>query len=518
MTNKVYLALVLLFCMKSASAGSDIAIVPSGMVYQPAEDSRLLKAESFKGAPDKIAAVRQVAAHPAEALAATAGPKKTGIVHVLSKPVQFDNLAWEALPDGGYAIKAKIHGDQAKRLRLHLRMRGDFASIQLRLKGNAPPIEAVDLSGLKRGDIWLPITEGDETIVELYAPSENARNAMSATLDQVNYQFTPAGAEGQFAATGSAQYAERDVACWSSDADYAALKAAASGTAKINFISGGDSYRCTGTLLSDATNRRIPWLITANHCIGSQSEANTMTLEWFYQAPSCGSRTVDSRYKQTSGGAQLVWTTVVNDATLLKLNSAPPSGTVFLPWKSDPLRIGQKVWAVHHPKGDHAMASLGYVDSLNLSVSAEGATRTVDRVKYSTGGVEPGSSGSGLFAIDGTTPWWVGVASALLGGSYQDSVYGTANAIYEGIRPYLDIRDIDRICDWAESEYPAYFPKGATTQTSYPYSYRYYATTGNYLATSYASDRVIVHNGRDWNLLDVGSVSDFRSLAEQAGF
>ena len=48
------------------------------------------------------------------------------------------------------------------------------------------------------------------------------------------------------------------------------------------------------------------------------------------------------------------------------------------------------------------------------------------------------------------------------------------------------------------------------------YSYRYYASVGLYLATD--GLRVIVHNGREWNLLDVGSLSSFLALAAAAGF
>jgi M6 family metalloprotease-like protein len=76
--------------------------------------------------------------------------------------------------------------------------------------------------------------------------------------------------------------------------------------------------------------------------------------------------------------------------------------------------------------------------------------------------------------------------------------------------------DADRLFNWAESLLPQFFPKGATTQTLAAYTYRYYAGTGTYLAT--ANGRVIVHNGKDWNLLDVGALSDLLGQAKSAGF
>jgi hypothetical protein len=62
--------------------------------------------------------------------------------------------------------------------------------------------------------------------------------------------------------------------------------------------------------------------------------------------------------------------------------------------------------------------------------------------------------------------------------------------------------DADRVMNWAEAVYAPYFPKGAQAGTYLQYRYRYYPSTGNYLGTD--GTRMVVHNGRDWNLLDVG--------------
>ena len=74
----------------------------------------------------------------------------------------------------------------------------------------------------------------------------------------------------------------------------------------------------------------------------------------------------------------------------------------------------------------------------------------------------------------------------------------------------------DRVMDWAEATLPQYFPPVGVAGTVANYSYRYYASVGLYLATD--GLRVIVHNGREWNLLDVGSLSSFLALAAAAGF
>ena len=76
--------------------------------------------------------------------------------------------------------------------------------------------------------------------------------------------------------------------------------------------------------------------------------------------------------------------------------------------------------------------------------------------------------------------------------------------------------DSERLFNWAEIVYAQFFPKGGTPGTYQQYTYRYYPATSNYLAT--ANGRVVVHNGRDWNFLDVGAIDDYLPLAAMAGY
>lgn len=76
--------------------------------------------------------------------------------------------------------------------------------------------------------------------------------------------------------------------------------------------------------------------------------------------------------------------------------------------------------------------------------------------------------------------------------------------------------DADRVMNWAESVYRVHFPGPGSAGTYEGYRYRHYPATGNYLAAK--DGRMIVHNGRDWNFLDVGAVADYLPLAVAAGF
>lgn len=80
----------------------------------------------------------------------------------------------------------------------------------------------------------------------------------------------------------------------------------------------------------------------------------------------------------------------------------------------------------------------------------------------------------------------------------------------------LSLTPAERVMNWAEAVYPQYFPVVGIAGNYLNYHYRYYAITGNYLAT--AANRIILHNGQDWSLWDVGSVDEYLPKAAAAGF
>jgi hypothetical protein len=77
-------------------------------------------------------------------------------------------------------------------------------------------------------------------------------------------------------------------------------------------------------------------------------------------------------------------------------------------------------------------------------------------------------------------------------------------------------QDSNRVFAWAEAHYPQFFPSGSATQSVLGYTLRYYAATGTYLGIK--DNRLVVHNGRNWNLLDVGALHTFLDLAGGEGF
>jgi len=435
--KKISCAAVTLFISANVWANSFSQAIPS-LYYQPKEIGSLAETTEFKSVSSNFATKRQIPAYKPHIEAPSHGPQKTGIVHALSEPIHFDKLTWETLADGGYSVKAHIQAKLAKHLRLHLQIRGNHSVLEVRIKGNAASsqTEYVAPHIFQSDNIWLPITEGDEAIIELYVRTREARESISVILDQVNYLFAYEE-NGQFSSLGKTQYPEYDVTCWSSDPAYNMLINSAASIANIHFINNNSSYLCTGTLLADMGGTFTPWFVTANHCISTQIEADSMSLDWFYQAHSCGSNNTDSRYKRQYGGAELLWTSPTHDASFLQLNSTPPSGVVYSGWDARPLNVGQKVWGIHHPKGDHTMVSMGEVAALNVPATVDGHLYILNEAHYSQGGTEQGSSGSGLFSSDGTILQWRGTLTGGPAGDYQRSLYSPFSSYYVHIKPYL---------------------------------------------------------------------------------
>jgi hypothetical protein len=372
------------------------------------------------------------------------GVVKSGVVLPLPAPVAASQLAWEPVA-GGYAARVHVTSGQAKRLRFHLSFPGGPKPVRLLAQGNldSSPAGPVDGSVIQGHGAWLPVTNGNEADLEIFAVENTRSQVLDVNLDAVNVIVADvSGGDIEGVVANSLSYAkqkEYDLACWSGDPAYQGLSQAAAATAKINFIQNGNSFVCSGTLLADRGATRTPWFATAHHCIADQATADTASFEWFFQATGCGSSARDARYAQTYGGALLLYTDFVLEPSLLKLNQPPPADVTFVGWDSG-IYGGERVWAVHHPEGDHTMVSQGTVTDLlqkEIDIS-RGGSHLLDNVTFQAGGTEPGSSGSGLFSIANGSAYWMGT---LFGGpvnNYQIASYSHLPSYYNSIKKWLE--------------------------------------------------------------------------------
>ncbi|SFI17502.1 trypsin-like peptidase domain-containing protein [Nitrosomonas sp. Nm34] len=437
---------------------------------------------------------------------------KTGIILSLPSPTTASLLHWESIK-GGYVARFRVFAnEQIKRLRLHLTFEGTIPMISFRVQGNldSSPIESINNSSIYDEEIWLPSTNGNSADLEIFVEGSSPE-MLNFKIDTINLIVISLREVGHSHATSrslklteSEQY---DLACWAGNAEYPALKAAAASTALIYFIDkeSKTSSACTGTLLADVGGTFTPWFITANHCLSSQTEADSAEFRWYFQAITCGEDTVDFREHITSG-AELLWSDSMQDVSFLKLRDLPPA-TILSGWDTD-IQVGDPVWSVHHPNTDHTMVSFGKVTEFSTLVQGDdGKVRKLNTVKHEFGGTESGSSGSGLFTVENERAYWKGTLHGGPADDYKISYYSHFLSYYTNLKQWLADPAINCFLNWAEGFYPNLFsPRGAVTLESSPYTYRYYENTNAYVGFS-SVDGHVYYLGPDGILVDVGNIS-----------
>ena len=412
--------------------------------YNPsvARSAAIASASGFLGSGANPFAVHVPAQFP-DLTSEIPGVQKSGIVYPLPSPVTPAQLSWETV-NGRLVSRIRVVTENAKGLRLHVRFDGRVAPIQFRVQGalDGTPLGPITDTAIRNGEIWLPVTHGDSADLEISIAQDQSPATLGLSLDQVTLIMLNVSGASPSAilpkSLGLAQEQESDLACWASDSAYPALQSAAAGTALINFIQNDTPYLCTGTLLNDRGNTQTPWFATANHCIPDQATADTMDFEWLFQATVCAGRITDSRHTQTIGGAQLLWTEASREASFLKLSQPPGANSVFSGWDTQ-IQLGDRVWGVHHPEGDHTMVSRGKVTILKQTIQdvSQGGTHVLDEIVYDNGGTEVGSSGSGLFAVADGKAYWKGTLFGGPAANYRIADYSHFQGYYDVIKKWL---------------------------------------------------------------------------------
>ena len=263
---------------------------------------------------------------------------------------------------------------------------------------------------------WSPDFGGPETTLELELPAGADPAQVAIAVPVLSHFFiAPAQAAAQrFTKALDAGGCHIDAACRPE------LDAQSRSVARLLYVDQGNSYQCTGTLLNDARSSATPYLLSAQHCIGSQAAAATVTTDWFYRASSCNSGTLSPASRRVYGGATLLYASAGTDTAFMRLNAPAPAGTVFAGSYSGAVAAGTGVLGLHQPQGGVQKFSQGNVQqfvncSFELCQIADAQISRFMAVAWSEGETEQGSSGSPLFvALGGSTRYVIG---QLLGGT-----------------------------------------------------------------------------------------------------
>lgn len=348
------------------------------------------------------------------------GPLQIGIsqeVPGARSPAETRNLLiWNDTSQGGKIAALKIVSPNALGLRMGIlinklpenaRLRFYASGSDTATEVSAQVILGIVASNRDAGDLsdegktyWSPAIEGNEAIVEIeLSPGQNPPD-VDIALPRVSHLFAPV--HSTVKSIGSADTCNLDATCYASWDDQSKA------VAKMSFVKSGASYTCSGTLINDKdTSTAIPYFLSANHCISSQTVASTLISYWLYRASSCHSGALSGGSQSLSGGATLLDANAGTDTSFMQLNSTPPAGVLFAGWDSNIPSLSTAITGIHHPSGDLQKISFGTLTAYESCPAGSGSTYSCNTtsansadhysVVWNSGITEGGSSGSGLF-------------------------------------------------------------------------------------------------------------------------
>lgn len=248
----------------------------------------------------------------------------------------------------------------------------------------------------QRGAFWTGTIFGEKARIEYLAPA-GAAAELPFAMDRLQHTYLdPVEKIAQSMAKDPAGPCHNDVACFSEWVD---VSKAVSGVGVI----GSNQIFCTGQLLNVSGPADFtPYWLTANHCMDSQGEAESVEFFWLYQKASCGGTAPSIASVPRSVGATLLSTSPQSDYTLLLVEGAVPASELFWAgWTSKEPPNGVDAVAIHHPSGDHKRISFGFKDG-DLVECKEffGSNVKMVRTDWTNAVTERGSSGSGIFRAD----------------------------------------------------------------------------------------------------------------------
>lgn len=296
---------------------------------------------------------------------------------------------WRTLPDGSQLWTAEVESTAALGLRLHFARVSLPVDAELIVFGSDSPAEVSGPYSVEslggRDAFWSGTVFTSTVTVECRVAAGIPVSQVHFEVDELLHRYVslplnPASAK-------AADDCNLDVTC---EPEWLATSKAVAGLGAVQ--QSGELF-CTACLVNDTDpSPGTDYVMTANHCVGSQTEADDTEFYWFYQTATCdGTAPTLASRPRTSGGADFIAgsdNVLRNDFAFLRLRQATPAGVVYAAWNSGILDSGATVVGIHHPRGDFKRISFGEIASFDSDYWS---------VRWSRGITEPGSSGSPLF-------------------------------------------------------------------------------------------------------------------------
>ena len=277
------------------------------------------------------------------------------------------------------------------------------------------------------GTFWTPPMQGDAVAIEYFTPN-GTRADVSFKISAVSHIYNNP------LANDPAELCEQEV-----QTPWSFVK---SSVGLLEFTTGGLEALCTGTLMNNAASDQKPYMLTANHCISTQTEAQSLRVWWDYNAG-------DFPSGSATDGANLLANGTSSDFSFLFLTGTMPGGRFFSGWDASNFGGTASANDIHHPNGSHKRQSAGNArqptSAAECDLSGSPGLQCL-AVDWTEGVTEPGSSGSPLWTGIPTDPGGPKIIGTLTGGTSdcdaapadKKDFFGRFSVTYPFIAQFLD--------------------------------------------------------------------------------
>ena len=199
---------------------------------------------------------------------------------------------------------------------------------------------------------------------------------------------------------------------------------------------------CSGALINNTRNDGTPYFLTANHCVSTEEDANSVVARFNREKLACTGYYPPG---DLLSGATLVATDTLADFTLLLLSEIPDDkyAPYYAGWNIENVPPYKSV-CIHHPNGTPKKISLDLDSAISCNEYVNWSDGLVTNpnthweVAFEFGFTEPGSSGAPLFDHDRR------IVGQLHGGSGSDLFgklavsWNDGKSVNHKLKPYLD--------------------------------------------------------------------------------
>ena len=327
---------------------------------------------------------------------------------------------WEKVPDGGHIwrIGVKAPGAKAMSAFFDKLVLPEGGKLFLYNPSRSQVIGAfTSQNNVPGGYFATELIAGDRFIMEYYQPAD-VRVSPSIHMYSINYAYRGVGFLNiNKEVENTSEGCEVNVKCPEGDAWQNEVR----GVIRIMILKDSAGYWCSGSVLNNVRNNRIPYVLTADHCFEGASAKDLQQWVFYfdYQSPTCVNPLVKPTPK-TMTGATLKshggnGGETGSDFCLVLLNqNIPDTFNVYYNGWSRKDTTSPSGVCIHHPEGD--LKKISTYDKPLITANFPGNPNpchwevTWIGTADGHGVTEPGSSGSPIFDNSGR------IMGALTGG------------------------------------------------------------------------------------------------------